>query len=621
MTDTPVNAPSTLFASDAETLLLPSEVRELLARARSDEQAATAEAKRLFASSSDNVDAVIANNKARTERLQRLQEAGVCFDGEQFWTADSLRTAFGLASVIEETNTELQNDDELDETVKRARATEAKAAQMSKNLPAGQVHAPIRRCFAPILRERDNTPKSCTLLLKGIEDVQHGVQPIEEAMANSRYKLPVHAPFQRIARYIQRCLIPQPTGEPLEEWYHAEVAPVHEQLKARYAALDREMNAKTIYETLAAEAQEREKIHDVAMRLIGEVCGVEERMRDAFDSEHRATANECATALDFVQRQAERVTASSRAVVSELHALEKRGATAHEEELKRLRATQKDDEYRMSKCLQNQEKIARRIRECYKELEREQGLYEKTLDRHMTTQVNVARADAAYRQFTAACEERHTMLEEAHKVCVAVTAIIDDVSQQVTAALDHCRLHVSRMLNEEGYRKMRVAKFPMANAMEWYRSVGDMMRIRMHRHGEIKSRMSGSWQLEFLLSQEERAHAEAVADFEQQISRIQSTWAKLTQQLVALEVPVPVLSQYDKEERVVRMRDTFMHVEGVGKDKVIREVQRRLEAAQSKLDTVVLPPVPPPRSTRTFGRTTKRTSDADAPLPPARSPR
>ena len=113
--------------------------------------------------------------------------------------------------------------------------------------------------------------------------------------------------------------------------------------------------------------------------------------------------------------------------------------------------------------------------------------------------------------------------------------------------------------------------------------------------------MSGSWQLQFLLSQEEQAHSLAIEDYDAQILHVQHQWAKLTSTLVDLEIHVPVLHQYDKDATVMRLRASFLALEGIGKDKDMKEAHRQLIAAEAestreRLST--LPPVPPPRNSK-----------------------
>jgi len=440
-----------------------------------------------------------------------------------------------------------------------------------------------------------------TLLLNGLEQLQHRVVPVEDRMAQSRFKLPLHVPFRAIAQLINRTLVPQATGAELEAWLQREALSDVKELRKRYDALEHETDPKAVYGTLDHEANERERLHGVCMETYRRAVDIEVAMREAFHKGQRQAVDQCDAALRYVREHAEHITSSSKSLVDEVDRVEARGIAVVDADATETARLIKEAEYRAKRARKNQETAARQAREAMKAFHKEQQAHAAAIADVARHRVDAARLDAARKQFVSSCHERREILADAHRACLFVNDVIHDVSEEVRNGLTLCQQHVSRMLAEEGYRKVRIATQPMHNARDWFRAVGDLKTIRNHRRTDIERRMEGSWQLEFLLSQEAQAHTAAISELDSRLDAIQREWAALTAVLVDLEVHVPVLHQYDKDARVVAMRAAFTALEGVGKDKDMREAHRKLlaiEAAEAEERQRTLPPMPPVRTSK-----------------------
>jgi hypothetical protein len=606
-----------VFRTETEATVLPLEIGAVADSVRFMEAAETQRASTAMDEAWAQVERVMALNKQRDACLTQFHDSLAHFATVDFWTPETIATEFNLVAAVLEQNEALATMNagttspmsaalsvvstlqpkELD-----GRSTAADAAHFA---PAADRHAPIRRCFANILRKRQEAPVEFTLLMKGIEQLQQRVVPIEDRMNQSKFKLPLHVPFHVIAQLITRTLLPQPTGVSLEEWLKKEIKPRLDALYARYVALDGCVEPKAIYGQLEEEAAERKKFHEMSLDIIHKAVHVETSMREAFTTGQKNAVRQCDEALSYVRNAAKKVTDSSKSLVDEVEAIEAKGVKDANEAIEELEKDWKNVEFKVSKSRKNQETLVRQIRESMKALKAEQTKHELAMQEAIDVKLRLARVEEAKRQFVDACHARRAVLGDAHDACLFVNDVISDVAAEVKAGLTLCQQHVSRMLAEENFRKIRIATLPMHNARDWYRAMGDLARIRAHRRDEIRQRMEGSWQLEFLLGQEEQAHSAVLAEYETELTHIQTQWARLTSLLVDLEVHVPVLHQYDKDPVVLKMRQSFLAVEGIGKDRDMKEVHRRLQEADASGASsggaggqFALPPVPPTRGTK-----------------------
>jgi hypothetical protein len=640
---------SVLYRTAEATDATPASITAMLDAILGDERAATTTAEASLADAWADVEAIIEKNKARDAALAALRGATGEFSDVPFWTPETLQEHFGLTPATEySVPPELAEEptafgvaaveaiaaavvdelaDSADSGGKKARKKKAvqgtapsraamKAAADSA-APISATHAPIRRCYAPIVRARDATPPEFTLLINSLEATQKRVKGIEVEMQERQFALPLHAPFMYIARHIQRCLIPQPTGLTMERWFAAEVQPRLAQTAADYEALAAERDGNTIIRTLTAEIAQREQVNGACVDLMHATVKVGREMKDVYEAAQAKVVAQCEDALEVVTRRAMSVTEGSRALVEELAAVEVQGAGAFAETEQAAAGTFRALEFRLKRSREKQEKATRKIREHSMELRKEQAEHERTVSEYLEAMTQFKRTEAAHLQFAQACADRKAMLADAHRTCVFVQTIIAAVTDEVRIGLDQCRLHISRVVSEEDFRKKRVAAKPMSNVLQWYRALGDLRHIRRERLAEVEGRMAGSWQLGFLLSGERQAHADAVDDCNAQMAAIQALWARLSQQLVSLEVAPPVLFQLDKDPAVMAMRARFMAVEGIGKERNMREVRKQIEGQPA--DAVVLPPVPPPRTSkagmqrRPLGRPPSPPRDEDPP--------
>jgi hypothetical protein len=420
-------------------------------------------------------------------------------------------------------------------------------------------------------------------------------------MAQSRFKLPLHVPFRAIAQLISRTLVPQPTGADLERWLKHEAMTPLKQLQADYELLADAKDPKAVYGQLDYEATERERIHGVCMEVFAKTVEVEANMREVYTAGHRLATEQCDAALQYVREHADQITSNSKSLVDEVDRVEGQGIASVDAEFNENTKRLKEAEYRAKRARRNQETAARQAREAMKAFHKEQQVHATAIADVARLRVEAARMSAAREQFLDSCKERREILADAHRACLFVNDVINDVADEVRTGLSLCQQHISRMLAEENYRKVRIATEPMKNAREWFRAVGDLKAIRSHRRADIQQRMEGSWQLEFLLTQEAQAHGAAIEALDARLQDVHREWTRLTGTLVDLEVHVPVLHQYDKDPKVGQMRSAFCAIEGIGKDKDMREVHRKLleaEAAEAEERQRLLPPMPPVRTSK-----------------------
>jgi hypothetical protein len=634
-------ATTAVFKSDLLAQCVPTSVADSLSSIHELEHGETERVGTMLDTAWQHVERVLELNRQRDEVFDGLRtQLSEAFRHVTFWTPESIGEEFNLTPVGLDamgSNVALPDSDlaEIESPRSVASGTSgrasgkpgldgtSKASVAAHYAPAAEVMAPIRRCFASILRKRPDAPKEFTLLMRGLEELQHRVVPIEERMSASRFKLPLHIPFQSIAQLVTRTLLPQQTGLDLEQWFTTEIKPKLAELHAAYLALEREQDPSAIYSQLETEAAERKRFHDVCIELIGRAVETEGVMRTTFTEAHRDTTKRCDEALAYVRGQATNVTNSSKALVEEVDAVEARGRAEALSEADTLKAQLKEAEYRVKKSRKAQEVHTRQVREALKALSKEQVAHEVAVRETAELSMRIARLEEAQAQFTASCKERRLLLADAHEACLFVNDVISDITDEVRTGLQLCQQHISRVLSEENFRKIRVATQPMHNAREWYRCVGDLLKIREHRRDHLRERMQGSWQLEFLLRQEEAAHTTVMEEYEAALHHIQVQWAKLTAQLVDLEVHVPVLAQYDKDPTVTRLRQAFLALHGIGKDNDMRAAHKQMlsdEARDVEERRLTLPPVPPLRTSKASSSTRNpATGVRHLPRPPSGS--
>lgn len=439
-------------------------------------------------------------------------------------------------------------------------------AKTTTKSSCASMDCPLRRCLAPVLRRRAEVGPEFTLLLNGIADTQRRLQGIETSMQESKFQLPLQAPFRHLAQYVLNTILPKGAATALEAQCVAELAPLMEQAQRDADAVNGETDAKVVYERLFEEAKQREVIFEKGLVFLNAAHDHEASLRHSLSKGQHAVLEKCRASVEYVQKKAAEVTQSSKSVITQLEAVRGTGNAAFDTPVQACDQRIKELEFKLAKSEANEEKILRRIREQYKELKKEQSDHESMIVELAKTTIERQRLSESRRQFLKSCDDRRHVLSDAYDACVFVSDVISRVTSEVEHVVDQCRLHVSRCLTDENFRKARMAKLPIDNAKQWYRAAGDMLHMRQFRANDLQTRMHDSWQLAFLLSSEHKVVSDSVLEMRAYQKSLFHRWQGMAKLLERVDIVVPLLHHIDKEDPIIEQRQRLAALYGAGKE-------------------------------------------------------
>lgn len=620
---------------------IPQPVADIKAKIAALETRFTEETKEELDAAWQKVEEIISRNTSRRSFTgDELAKVAAEFLNIEFWNDEKLKVKFELSSVVDL----LQHADDL---VSKSATSSAhmklkrrSSKSDSKYLDPQSQQNPLRRIFAPILRKREELPKEMTILLNTLNDTQKRLGPIEKELEQCMFSLPVHIPFQILARHISQTLVPQRSGAELEKLFTANYGPLLKGLEDGYknathavetgaailkqagssqnalpfvaitnnirAGLTQEsislLNqlSSSLWSTLAREAKEREAIHDKCMDFLHQAIVAEKNLGDLLMPAQKSTEEECAELFDAIRKESASMTVTTTDIVQKIKAVMEQGKSAFDNDIAALNKATASVNFLVDQSQQSQEKILRKVREHLKELHKEQVKHEKLIAEQADLVIQKKMAETCYGQFLQACVDRAEMLEEAESTCNNLEQLLAKVENVAKSALMACSQHVTRTLSEESFRKVRAAQQAAENATQWHRCIGDITALRQAQLGGIVDRMGDSWQLNYLLNHEKMAALESLADCRRAREKVDKAWDEITKYLAEFHVLIPAVSRLDKDLVVASARSDMLAIDKVTSIRASRKQRQGDESPDraspnEKSELSTLPPIPSPR--------------------------
>ena len=530
----------------------------------------------------DNAWKAIDEQKAINQRRQQLllhdlpAKIETSLDQAVYWDDAILQNRFDLRSVIDKKDL---GSNSADQGLKVMLKSEG-ASKLGE-------HGPLRRCFAPVVRQRDSISKSFTLLLNSLQEAQKKCVPLEEEMERSMFDLPFAAPLRHLAETISRVILKAQSGSEAEQHFHREMAPRLAELRALYESLVSESNPRRITAALHQELREREELQEYCLKLIRDAVEAEKKLADTLQPACNAMKERYEADLLRLRENTEQITASAMAVVNAIQSVSERGESVMDGEASRHHGAMEGLLFKMRSAEVSQEKIQRRIREEIKAFHKEQQVHETAMKEAVLRLVAHEQLQVAKKQFESACRGRTELLQTASERCQFLNGLVDKLDDIAKYVIDQTEKHCSRTLGEESFRKMRVSKSAVENTMAWSRCIGDLAYQQRHRLHSVTEKMSDSWQLQYLLGKEQSKLKESLDDLGHEKEKVEAAWKATAVYLAEFKIPIPSLSRVDSDPTVISMRNHFLSLDS-------SPTKAKKTDSESH---VTLPPVPHPRGT------------------------
>ncbi|ORC91211.1 uncharacterized protein TM35_000062160 [Trypanosoma theileri] len=441
----------------------------------------------------------------------------------------------------------------------------------------------LRRLFAPILRQREQLPKSLTLLLNAVQRLQTERFPeIEAIIEKGFFDMPVHRSFRSISSFVSRYLTEAAKGETEEREFSKEYKAEAKKLTDAYEKLrqleakkttssSRDSAAEVVYSTLLTELRERKELHERCneeMKSITEAASAElkelDRVLQECDNDSRKT-------LSDLEENAKKYMSGLNEACEHIKASKEEIHHIYQREHKLLQDSIDSKLYRAKKSEEQQEKIARRIRELAKEWYSEQVKYENLVQEIIEERVSLRQLDLSHNQLVTELEAR---------VSSAGFEMLDWVSDALRQSeecrarlITECRQHIGRLKTEDHYRRCRVAGYMSENALYWSRCLQDLAVLCESHYDLLSEKCNASLQMRYLLAYEKDQVVKDLQYIQQEIRNLDTKWAALVPLLEELEMPVPPLAQYEQDPNCLELRRLLCELDS---HRLIRGVNVRI---------------------------------------------
>ncbi|EPY26821.1 hypothetical protein STCU_06062 [Strigomonas culicis] len=528
------------------------------------------------------VDAIAARNR---ERRALLREGGAFDHGLSamadlpFWDTKeriALRFALPLADLNVEGGEEPAPDPAAEAADDPAAGGAAKpSAARALRMTSEQLLDPayhqksLRRYFTPILQRRGELPKTMSLLLDAVQQIQSGeLATLEDDLQNdATARVPLYAPFRTIATFIQQHL----TGPSSLAAVEAGVVQQHRALDQRERA-DAEHVADDAALVEAGQLNEEEQTRAAQhmwVRLFESAAAREHRYADDA-RQYKGMMSTGLSAVAALREALDRCAADSAASLQSLmrtsatcsdtteSTAERAAAIAREAELMFHRNAQQLQEairgklYRLEKSEAQQERLARRVREAVKELYAEQVRYAEVAQEAMLAKIALRQLECSYSQLRDTVRVRQAAALSTDQRATDVQSLVRDADACRRSLLLACAQHVERVERDQHFQRCHVVDYIANNVQMWERKVRDIEFLYDERYCALVKKTAMSWQLEYLAVGEREKAVDNLTDVREELQKVVACWQEVCRMRDALDLDPQTLGSEGKTANELR---------------------------------------------------------------------
>lgn len=446
--------------------------------------------------------------------------------------------------------------------------------------------APLRRLFRDMLSRRRELPKELTILLNRIESMQKKELPaLESQLEESSLEVPIHVPLARVALLLHRAFTKPSRGALEEDAFLSAMRPLLNELDESYASLRGLWNAEDMTSTRKADATEamwtslltelatRKDVHQDCDVILESVALCERELSTILSSSMETCREQIERDFREIEADASTVEGSATATLAQAEAAKGALEVAHREDRMSIDTALQGVKFQISSSLQAQEKCARRVREAYKELHREQIKHEQLVANYLHLKTVSKQVDASAAQLHGLVASKLERASAAKSTSSHLQTIITSTRDACNTLLLECEQHAARVNTEEYFRKCRVVGYAADNLAKWLRCANDVASLYAAREEAVRTKSDSSWQLAYLLTHERQRCLGNLEAVRNEVRVIDKAWESLQDRLRALQLPIPNVDRMDRTEDAAQMR---MVLASIDDDSVVSKVGAKI---------------------------------------------
>nr|CCC50310.1 conserved hypothetical protein, fragment [Trypanosoma vivax Y486] len=393
----------------------------------------------------------------------------------------------------------------------------------------------LRRAFAPILRQRDQLPKSLTLLLNAIQEVQSNKFPaIESVIEMSLFPMPFHRSFRCISSFFMRHLTSEPENIEREQSFISMYKPVDEELwmaRKKLSELietssdhtDRDTKTDFIYRTLLDELRKRKLLHDTCQNGLKVVSEEAEAWLGGIEEALNACDEKSLELLSSIEQGAAAYMAELSATAERRKAASAEIQSSYKSDFDRLRSSLEGKLYRAKKSEEIESLLLQQLQSSHEQLLESMG-------------------------------KRMSLLGEEANIKF-VSDAVEKAKEARSHLIEQCRQHVKRLKTDEHYRRSRIVCCARDNALLWSRCLNDLASLYEGRFDRLRDKCGASLQLRYLLVYEKDQVARDLEETQREMRYLDDKWSEVVQLLEEFEMPVPPLLQIESDSACRELRE------------------------------------------------------------------